>query len=264
LAPGHLHKAKNIRVGPDHRIPTDAAIVPSDDGMSARLVFGPDVEANLGLRTIEEKNVFRLLKLCLWPSGEETALEDVPLISEEDALMMATMKEKHQVALNSAATRIVTVSYGFEKTREVRELSMVKDVFREYLRYLCDKVKLDIQRWSSLATEDLQKIFRSKTTVAIAVPAIWSDPMIDQLRGLLADTGFSKLRVVSEPKCAAAVFALDAQSQIFDIPKPEDQHKAMEVLRRDLNIIVDIGHGTAVSPRAPFSKSAYLAVAFGL
>ena len=240
LTPGQAIETRNIRVEGEHRIPTEAAIVVNVDTSHASMVFGPAVEEHLKLGMIEDKNVFRLLKLSLMPEhGDEFS---------EDVLMMKDVRATHDVALQSAPFGDIGVECDFDKTQHTCNVSHVSHVFREYLRYLWDKVKVDIQQVSNLSNGDLQQILSStKTAVSVAVPAIWTNPMIDQFRKLLAAAGLPNVHIVSEPKCAAAVIALEEQRRLLETHSIDHRDEALERLRRVKKIILDMGHGTAVS-----------------
>ncbi len=239
LAPGQVVETRNIRVEGEHRIPTEAAIVLDDDTNTARMIFGPAVEEHLKLGMIEDKNVFRLLKLSLMPEhGDEFS---------EDVLMMKDVRAMHDVALESAPVGDVKITCEFEKTERTCHIANASHVFREYLCYLWDKVRLDIQQVSNLSNEDLQTVLTStKTAVSVAVPAIWTNAMIDQFRQLLATPGLPNVHIVSEPKCAAAVIALEEQRRLAQTHAIEHQGEALARLRKVKKIVLDTGHGTAV------------------
>ena len=217
LKPGQLIETRNIRVEGKHRIPTEAAIVVDEDTGKAHMVFGYAGDESLRCGMIEDKSVFRLLKLSLVPEFEDELAED--------ALMMAVVRTTHEAALEASPKDDVQVFCEFDQTHKAcPRISDVSDVFREYLGYLWDKIKLDIQQVSNLASEDLQRIFTSeKTAVALAVPAIWSPSTIDQFKKLLVAAGLPNIHIVSKPKCAAAVIALEEQRRLADTYTVEHQ-----------------------------------------
>ena len=241
LTPGQAIETRNIRVEGEHRIPTEAAIVVNVDTSHASMVFGPAVEEHLKLGMIEDKNVFRLLKLSLMPEhGDEFS---------EDVLMMKDVRATHDVALQSAPFGDIGVECDFDKTQHTCNVSHVSHVFREYLRYLWDKVKVDIQQVSNLSNGDLQQILSSHQNRGICRCSCDLDehPMIDQFRKLLAAAGLPNVHIVSEPKCAAAVIALEEQRRLLETHSIDHRDEALERLRRVKKIILDMGHGTAVS-----------------
>ena len=203
------------------------------------MIFGPAVEEHVKLGMIEDKNVFRLLKLSLVPKHKNEF--------SEDALMMHDVNIAHEIALESSPREEVVVTCELDQMEKIVNVNHVSDIFQEYLCYLWDKVKLDIQQVSSLSNEDLQRVFASdKTAVSVAVPAIWSNAMIDQFRQLLAASGLPNTHIVSEPKCAAAVIALEEQRRIIEETAVEHQDEALQQLRKVTKMLLDLGHGTAV------------------
>ena len=241
LAPGRIVETKSLSIGGTHLIPTEAAIVPhhsSEKNTAALLVFGSSVEERLGRREIEDKNVFRLLKLSLVPINENRF--------SEDALMMKEVRTAHTNALLSSPTQNIEVSYEYDDNNRLVTIDSVDDVFQEYLGYLWDNIKQDIRVASNLSTADLYWVIANKTDVTVAVPAIWSSITIDHFLRLLAAAGFPKVHIKSEPKCAAAVIALSEQRRLIETYPPQHQAAAMEHLKKVTKIVLDIGHGTAV------------------
>ena len=123
LTAGQTIETRNIRVEGEHRIPTESAIVRNHDTNNAMMVFGPAVEEHLKLGMIEDKNVFRLLKLSLMPEhGDEFS---------EDVLMMKDVRASHDVALKSAPSGDIGVECDFDSIQHTCNVSHVSHVFRE-------------------------------------------------------------------------------------------------------------------------------------
>jgi hypothetical protein len=230
-----------MRVDGTHRIPTEAAVVPNDDG-THRIVFGSAVKENLDLGLIKEEDVFRLLKLALVKQNENQ--------SAEDSRNLRAVHTAQRKALERLPSRRVLMWHEFEKVDKELQLKSVGDVYRAYLCFLWDQIRADIRNYFSTSPDlhaAIHSMMQHKTRVAVAVPAFWDPVWIDKLRVFLSDAGFPNCSIVSEPKCAAAALAFDTMIDMVKQVAKEEQAAEMEKERSLIKVVLDIGHGTAVS-----------------
>ena len=235
ITPQNVIDALEVQVAGEWRIPTEVA--PVRDGNGYKLIFGPEVETYLAdAEVLNDEAVFRLLKLSLIPGNESRFSEDGPLLKE--------VLYSHNKAM-ARAPKEARVFLDFEGRETVCAIESVRDIFRAYLSWFWDQIKASIAAESRLDSADMNTILSKKTEIAVAVPAIWTDNMINDFRKLLLEAGFPNAHIKSEPKCAAAVIAYKELRRIVETHAPDDRAEAMGRLKKTTKIILDLGHGTA-------------------
>ena len=235
ITPQNVIDASAVQVAGEWRVPTEVAPVRDGDGYN--MIFGPEVETYLAdAGILRDEDVFRLLKLSLIPSDESRFSDDGTLIKE--------VFPSHNTAL-ARAPRQARVFLDFQGSETICVIDSVTDVFRAFLSWFWDQIKAAIAAESRLDSADMDAVMSTKTEIAVAVPAIWTDSMINTFRKLLREAGFPNAHIKSEPKCAAAVIAYKELRRIVETHAPGDRAEAMESLRQTIKIILDLGHGTA-------------------
>ena len=226
----------SMTLGDDHRIPAEAAIM-NDDG-DIQLIFGHKVQTSINNGDIDEKDVFRYLKLTLLPVKEQRFKGDATAITELHAA--------HKAILRTVSSKTVRVALKFDDCQKLITIKSTEDILCQYLRWLWDQCKTAFQAYTNLNKEDVARVFKYLVKVAVSVPAIWTDKMIDRLRSILLDAGIPNIHIRSEPKCAAASVASEAQKEISNLP-PAVMEERIQQIRLVIAIYLDLGCGTAVS-----------------
>ena len=236
---GETIDLRHVRDGSTHRIPTELAVLRDEDQL--RLISGAQVSRELQSMRLSEKEVFRLIKIALIPDNE--------INFKEDAEMIRSVKDSHELALSSIRGKVVVVRSEYSKRSESRTINNMKDIIREYLRFLWDKIKLDIADNSGMTKEALDEILRDteRTKISIGTTAAWTNDMLDELHELALEAEMPNATLVAEARCALIEVAQEYQRRLRNLTLDQERGGVMEQLLKIIWLIVDIGCGTAVS-----------------
>ena len=217
---------RNIRYNRQHRIPTVAAIQKTPEGL--RMIFGGEVEQRLEAGKISEEDVFREPKLALIAKGD--------IHFQDSNKEIQALHESHQAILSRIEGKKILVQLQHDRSARQVTISSSLDVLKQFLIFLWDLIKADLQSVSSLNTADLEKVLK-QAQIGVAAPAVWSEVMNQDFHDLLCEAGWPKPIILWEPKCALADVAECEQQRLAGEEPPGNR----------ITIMADCGHATTVS-----------------
>jgi hypothetical protein len=224
-----------VEVENSFRIPTVAAIVRDRDKGTAGMAYGSHVKHCLKTHEPSEIDVLHLLKLGL------VRVNDGDL-EREHAIEIDKVHAAHREILDRTPRPIVNASPESSPPNTIT-IEHVLEGFFTYLnrvlkQHISSKIGLELDIISDLLIEG---------EICVAFAPDWLDDWIDQFLGCVSRAGFPKAHVVSEPKCAAAVMAAKRVRFIKESTPVDRRAETIEHLMNTNMVVVDIGHGTAVS-----------------
>jgi hypothetical protein len=208
------------------------------------VVFGPDIQEFLETEELQPDCVFRLPKLALADPKE-------PRFSR-DCCMLQHLHREHEAALRAISElplcSLPFIVQGLDGCSRLCTINNMNDVIVEFLRHLWERIKqYIIFRSEERIPASNALFFKTHSVVSVAVPAIWTDPMIDRIRLLIDRAGIPNAHISSEPKCCAAWVAYrKILEQAGRLPSSSISNP-LDDLDGACSTLLDVGCGTAVS-----------------
>ncbi|OAP60983.1 hypothetical protein AYL99_05987 [Fonsecaea erecta] len=237
-------KLKSTPVGTgeynSHRIPSKIAIFHYHAEALGRkprcaMLFGHAVDHALENGKIRDKDVVDLLKLFLFPeyAGSENGTHD-PL--------MRQTRESHERLVNKIKTKYqgqvlyVQPEHGEWGSKTVNN---TEDVIVAYFEFIWQETlgriaeQMEIRQNSGKAWENLRKILKQESHVAVSVPMSWGETTQNRFLELLGRAGLPSSTTIVPEAVAAALCHFDNTSELGD-----DKDEPLNM------IVADIGGAT--------------------